>query len=62
MKPNDIVLGQYFIEFSKEKHGSHEVFPEKIDTFDKAQQIRDSLLREGYHEVIIKRNNFVIVK
>lgn len=55
MKPNDIVLGQYFIEFSREKHGSHEVFPEKIDTFDKAQQIRDSLLREGYHEVVIKK-------
>ena len=47
--------GKYLIEYREEKAGLLRFYKERIDNYKDAEKIREKLLREGYHEPVIKK-------
>jgi len=51
-KPFD--YGKYIVEYKESKGGLLRFAKEHINTFEKAQEVREKLLKAGYFEPVIK--------
>jgi hypothetical protein len=49
------VYGKYLVEYREEKDGLLRFYKECINTLKRANEVREGLLVEGYHEPVVKK-------
>ena len=49
------MYGKYLVEYREDKGGLLRFYKEQIDTLKRANEIREELLVEGYHDPVVKK-------
>ena len=49
------MYGKYLVEYREDKGGLLRFYKEQIDTLKRANEVREELLVEGYHDPVVKK-------